>query len=41
MKTAIYTRVLKTDESQDIVRQVKDLQEFAKSQNWEKTIMFL
>jgi DNA invertase Pin-like site-specific DNA recombinase len=35
MKTAIYTRVSKTDGSQDVARQVADLREFAKSQNWE------
>jgi selenophosphate synthetase-related protein len=35
MKTALYTRVSKTDGSQDVARQVNDLREFAKSQNWE------
>ena len=35
MKTAIYTRVSKTDGSQDVARQVADLREFAKAQNWE------
>lgn len=35
VKTAIYTRVSKTDGSQDVARQVADLREFAKSQNWE------
>jgi DNA invertase Pin-like site-specific DNA recombinase len=35
LKTAIYTRISKSDGSQDISRQINDLQEFAKSQNWE------
>ena len=34
-KICIYTRVSKTDGSQDVARQVNDLKEFAKSQNWE------
>ena len=35
MKTALYTRVSKTDGSQDVQRQINDLKEFTKSQNWE------
>lgn len=34
-KICIYTRVSKADGSQDVARQVADLREFAKAQNWE------
>ena len=35
IKAIIFARVSKTDGSQDVARQVADLREFAKSQNWE------
>jgi DNA invertase Pin-like site-specific DNA recombinase len=34
-KICIYTRISKSDGSQDIARQVYDLREFAKLQNWQ------
>jgi DNA invertase Pin-like site-specific DNA recombinase len=35
MKVALYTRVSKADGSQDVERQIKDLKEFARLQNWQ------